>query len=131
MIKMFGCFAMMAPFSVSGNNGFCITFIQRCNLNKTMKLILTGCVLFIFFYSMTSCSKHGDAQPTTPQPKDTLMAWQKITGPIKSAQDIWFANPAKGIVCDTTAIYSSSDSGKTWVAAPGITNHSYFLSFFN
>ena len=47
--------------------------------------------------------------------QDTLNSWVKIPIEVPSAEDIWFTTPNKGILVDGgSAIYLSSDSGKSW-----------------
>jgi photosystem II stability/assembly factor-like uncharacterized protein len=82
--------------------------------------------LFIVFLfgSLVACKKN-NSNPTNSLPDipDTLLAWQKTRPSTSFISDVWFLNPARGFFVDTTSIYNSSDSGKTWSKIPGISDN--------
>ena len=90
-------------------------------------------ILFAFvllFGCFTACHKSSDS--TTPVIQDTLQAWQKIkTSETLGFSDVWFLNPARGFAAGSSAIYSSSDSGKTWSKIPGIPEGGVNLYLLN
>jgi|GEM_PF-5192340 len=93
---------------------------------KWIITLLTSCT-FLF-----SCGKGGTEVVTQPAPTDSLGGWQKITPNIGKALDIVFVSAAKGYIANSSGLYQSSDSGKTWAFMPGVGNGSIStINFMN
>ena len=95
-----------------------------------MKFSLPLFALVIILGCFTACNKSSGS--TTPTAQDTLQDWQKITtAETAGFSDVWFLNPARGIAAGITAVYNSSDSGKTWSKITAIPEGSVNLYLFN
>lgn len=83
---------------------------------------------------LLSCNKDNEnAQPEILPPVDTLSSgWQKInTGLSTYINDVWFFNAADGLLCTSSGIYYSVDSGKTWNLRTSVLKNYINLFFVN
>lgn len=82
-----------------------------------------------------SCKRNNDSNGglDIPLPIDTLSSgWQKInTGISAYINDVWFFNSADGLLCTSSGIYSSVDSGKTWNLKTSLLRNYINLFFVN
>jgi photosystem II stability/assembly factor-like uncharacterized protein len=89
-----------------------------------------------FLIAMCSCNKQIDSPPPNPpsppvDQRDSLLGdWQTIATGLKDITDVWFRNAREGYVATPDGVYSSLDSGKTWIPtnAKGAFNNLFFLN---